>query len=228
MIPSGNFNGMNNQNQGMGSNIVEQEIQNHKNQLNNFIIKLNNTHNIDEEILINNKIKIETECLLSLLNIKRNELNQFNFQNNNINNNNFFGAPFAKNMNNNVINTNIQMPGMMYNKEWLKGFKMGVEEEINNGEEINTGPKIHVLFKTTRGVSIDLSVDYDTTIDKLLEKYLKRVNRPDLIGDKNNKIVFLFNACQLRFGDQTPVENFFKGIHNPVVIVNDIDNLRGG
>ena len=40
MIPSGNFNGMNNQNQGMGSNVVEQEIQNHKNQLNNFIIKI--------------------------------------------------------------------------------------------------------------------------------------------------------------------------------------------
>ena len=120
------------------------------------------------------------------------------------------------------------MPGMMYDKEWLKGFQKGVEEEINNGVEINTVPKINVQFKTTRGICYIVVVDYGTTIDKLLKKYWKRVDRPDLIGDKNNKIAFLFKACKLRFGDQTPVENFFRGLSEPIVLVNDIYNLRGG
>ena len=66
----------------MGSPIIEEEIQNHKNKLNNLITKLINTHNIDNETSINNEIKNETEFLSSLFKIKRNELNQ---KNNNIN-----------------------------------------------------------------------------------------------------------------------------------------------
>ena len=126
-------------------------------------------------------------------------------------------------MNNNIINNNMQIPGMMYNKDLLKEFQIGFET-------LSTGPKMHVIFKTTQGVNTDLFVDYDTTIDKLLEKYLKTVNRPDLIGDKNilRKICFLFNAYQLKFGDQTPVKNFFKGIQNPKVVVNDVNGLING
>ena len=62
----------------IGNSITEEEIQNHKNKLKNLITKLINTHNIDEEILINNEIKSETEFLSSLFKIKRNELNQKN------------------------------------------------------------------------------------------------------------------------------------------------------
>ena len=69
-----NFINMNmnmNMNQAMGNGITEQEIQKHKNNINNLTFKLNNTHNIDEEILINNEMKKENECLSSLLNIKK-------------------------------------------------------------------------------------------------------------------------------------------------------------
>ena len=66
----------------MGSQIIEEEIQNHKNKLNNLITKLINTHNIDNEASINNEIKNETEFLSSLFKIKKNELNQ---KNNNMN-----------------------------------------------------------------------------------------------------------------------------------------------
>ena len=58
------------QNSMMGSPITEQEIQNHKNKLTDLISKLINTHNIEEEISINNEIKKETEFLSSLLSIK--------------------------------------------------------------------------------------------------------------------------------------------------------------
>ena len=80
------------QNNMMGNIVTEQEIQNHKDKLNNLIFRLNNTHNIDEENSINNEIKNESEFLSSLFNIKRNELNQNNNMNNN-NNNNFNPMP---------------------------------------------------------------------------------------------------------------------------------------
>ena len=69
-------------NMGMGSFITEQEIQNRKNKLNELINKLINTHNIEDETSFINEIKNQTDFLSSLLNIKRNELNQNNNMNN--------------------------------------------------------------------------------------------------------------------------------------------------
>ena len=132
-------------------------------------------------------------------------------------------------MNMNMMNMN--MMNMNNDEEWMKGFKMGVEE-VNGGQsdDLDDGkPKINVIFKTTQGVTHTLVYSYGTTIDAVLKKYLKRVNREDLINDEKNKgkICFLFNAAQLKFGDNTPIEQFFKGISNPKVVVNDVNNLIG-
>ena len=83
-------------------------------------MKLNNTHNIDEEISINNEIRKETEFLSSLFNIKKDELNLQNLNdNNNINQfmmmNNDLMANMIKNMNDDKYEAN---------KEWMKGFRM--------------------------------------------------------------------------------------------------------
>ena len=127
----------------------------------------------------------------------------------------------------NMMNMNNKMMGMENDEEWMKGFKMGLEEVNNSGEEINesssTVPKNNIIFRATQGVSYTLVVDYGTTIDKLLKKYLKRTNRSDL--EKSNNISFLFNARRLKFGDQTKIEDFFKDITNPKVVVNDVNNL---
>ena len=61
-----------------------------------------------------------------------------------------------------------------------------------------------------------------------MEKYFKHIKRPELIGDKENKICFLFNAIKLRFGDETTVEELFKNVGNPRVIVYDVTSLIGG
>ena len=132
-------------------------------------------------------------------------------------------------MNMNMMNMN--MMNMNNDEEWMKGFKMGVEE-VNGGQsdDLDDGkPKINVIFKTTQGVTHTLVYSYGTTIDAVLKKYLKRVNREDLINDEKNKgkICFLFNAAQLKFGDNTAIEAFFKGISNPKVVVNDVNNLIG-
>ena len=129
-----------------------------------------------------------------------------------------------------MMNMNMMQMNMNNDEEWMKGFKMGVEE-VNGTqqEDLGDGPKINVIFKTTQGVTHTLVYNYGTTVDEVLQKYLKRVNRADLINDEQNKgkICFLFNAAQLKFGDQTTIENFFKGISNPKVVVNDVNNLIG-
>ena len=83
-------------------------------------------------------------------------------------------------------------------------------------------------IQNTQGSLTFIEVFFGTTINQLLEKYLKHIKRPDLIGDKENKICFLYNAIKLRFGDETTVEEFFKAASGPKVIVNNIDNLIGG
>ena len=60
----------------MGNNITEQEIQKHKDNLYNLIYKLKNIHNVYQEKTINNKIKNEVESLSFLFNIKENKLNE--------------------------------------------------------------------------------------------------------------------------------------------------------
>ena len=80
-------------------NYTLEEIKRHKIKINDLSNKLINTFDINEEIMINNEIKKETEFLLSLLNIKQNEIITFN---NNINNNMNFNMNnnFSQQMNN--------------------------------------------------------------------------------------------------------------------------------
>ena len=94
-------------------------------------------------------------------------------------------------------------------KGWVQGFKFGQEvlkSQENNHNDIGPGPKISVIFKTTQGISHILVVNYGVTIDELLKKYLKRIGRPDLIGD--NRIHYILNASELKFGDKTTVDYY--------------------
>ena len=169
-----NFINMNmNMNQAMGNSITEQEIQKHKNNINNLTFKLNNTHNIDEEILINNEMKKENECLSSLLNIKKNELNQ-------------------QNMNNNIIQNMMNNPNE--NNNWIGFNQMNIGEPIIN---VNPTKMFNVIFQSDQGKKI-IIVDNDTTINMVFVKYLKSISRPDLIGE-NDIISFLYNGKKINF-----------------------------
>ena len=84
-------------------------------------------------------------------------------------------------------------------------------------------PKMNIIFKNTNGSKYQISVNYGTTIDQLLNIYLKQMNEGNLY--LYNKICFLYNATQLKQGNNTPIENFFRNSINPVVIANDISNL---
>ena len=42
-----------------------------------------------------------------------------------------------------------------------------------------------------------------------------------------NKIVFLYNANPLKINDTTKVKDVFGNSSNPIITVNDVDNMIG-
>ena len=136
---------------------------------------------------------------------------------------------------NNMMGNGMPMNFMMMggnDEDWMQGFKMGVEEvnnvtEDNDNDEKLPGPKINIIFRTTKGTQTTIVLNHGKTVEDALTKYLKRVSRPDLINKIENKICFLYNAAPLKFGDKTPIEEFFKNNFYPKVVVNDVNNLIG-
>ena len=134
-------------------------------------------------------------------------------------------------MNNMNMMGNMGQMGGVEDEEWLKGFKMGMDEVNNPGgdgedPDLNKpGPKLNVLFTTTIGTSRNIVLSHSTTIDQALKKYLKTVGKSNLIN--SDKISFLFNATKLNYGETKTVGEFFRNSPNPKVIVNDTNNLIG-
>ena len=83
---------------------------------------------------------------------------------------------------------------------------------------------IHVTFKTTQGNVLKFHINPKKSIDLLLTKYLCEIDKPEFIG-KSDKIVFLYKARSIKFGDKTMVRNYFDNDYKPVILVMDTDNL---
>ena len=155
-----------------------------------------------------------------------NNLNM-NLANNNVNNN------FNQNSMNNFKNNGFDSQGfniMLNNfsikdnedEEWMKGFKMAVEE-FNNMEN-SKSRDYNVTFKTSNGITTYIKVESETTLSHLIEIYFERINRKYLI--RNNEIDFIYNAMKILYeNNNTPVENFFKITFNPTIMVLDPQNL---
>ena len=132
---------------------------------------------------------------------------------------------------NNIIYPPMNMPGIEMPP--MNMFPMGmppfdIQMQMNNKiKEKSNKEKMNIIFKTTKGNVNTLVFDYGTTIDEILKKYLNEIGRPDLINNKN-KIFFVYNACQLRFGDKTKIEDYFPKGRTINIIVNDYNNLWGG
>ena len=132
---------------------------------------------------------------------------------------------------NNMGMNNMGMNNMMNfgNDDWMKGFEMGMKEDNEQQQQIQEepGPKINVVFKTTQGTVTNMVFKHGMTVGQALEMYLKRVGRPDLINNLQGRLCFLVNAKNLKFTDNTKIEDFFKNVTLPTVLVNDVNNLIG-
>ena len=178
-------------------------------------------YNVDENMGNMNNINISFNN--SYINNPNMLNNSFNQNNMNINNN------FMPNMmNNNNFNPNISMnnnylpiQNMINNINENKeaNLKNGVGENNYYNDYDHSEPKINVYFKTRSGHITTLIINYKKTIDQLLKKYLERIGRSELIGDIGRRVTFIYNARQLRFGDNTPVEQYFKYINDLSITV---------
>ncbi len=65
------------------------------------------------------------------------------------------------------------------------------------------------------------------SIDLTIQKYLKRVNRLNLIDSCDNRLVFLHNARNLTIKDKISLNNLFKNSSVSSIVVNDVNNLIG-
>ena len=108
------------------------------------------------------------------------------------------------------------------------------DDEEEENEESDTegickceGPKINVIFKDTRGRERNMVFSIEHSIDTILKKYLALIGKINLYFEKSNKICFLFNATQFKFGSKEKIKDIFKGASCPKVVVNYVYNLHG-
>ena len=144
-----------------------------------------------------------------------------------MNNGNFNMMPFFLAMTN---NPNMNVPGLNFggNEEWMKGYKIGMDEVNNNTVDNNptSGDKKTIIFKTTQGVITNVTIDHGKTVSELLQLYLKRMGKAELINNREG-ICFVFNANKIPFDSPIKVGDFFGFNSYPNIIVNDVNNLIG-
>ena len=132
--------------------------------------------------------------------------------NNMMMNNNFNNFDMGNNMMmNNINNNNFGIP--INNWQNMMNYN-----ELNNNSIFNDRLKQIVIFKDAQGNLTDILFDCDTTIDEMLKKYLKRINRPYLYR-QSNRLQFIYNAQLIRFGDKTPIKELFVRSIMPIVTV---------
>ena len=146
---------------------VQQEINKYKNKLLSLVNNLINTQSINEEIYFNNEINKECEHLISLLNIKQNNI--LNQNNNNINLNPF---PFQPNL---ILNA----PQMNIN-----------QNQINQQPSIKN-KFINIIFKN------GITGGQYTVVCSTSEKISEMIQKFRIKSNDYNDNFFLFNGSIL-------------------------------
>ena len=106
----------------------------------------------------------------------------------------------------------------------------GANNNINNNPFNQPQPKneyINLCFATVQGSRIMMKIKPDDTVEKVLEKYLLRVNLPELINNVQGKITFILSAQSLKFGDKRKIKDVAIMTYLNQVLVNDTGNLIG-
>ena len=188
----------------------------------NFIFNNNNFNNFNNNNFNNN---------FNNNNFINNNFNNNNFNNKFNNNNNFINNNFNNNFNNTGFgpNMNTMIQGM--NMGGVSGWRDLYNTKNQNANQLqgtvnfSGGRKVNLLFRTTKGMKINMMIDFGKTVREMIEIYFKRVEKPDLIN-RPQDICFIFNAKRIDFNEQRKVEDYFGGIFANIT-VNDVKDLIG-
>ena len=104
----------------------------------------------------------------------------------------------------------------------------GINNSFNNNfNQNNIDMKINLCFSTVQGSRIMMKINPDDTVEQVLEKYLLRVNLPQLINNLQGKITFILSAQSLKFGDKRKIKEVAMVGNLNQILVNDTGNLIG-
>ena len=153
-------------------------------------------------------------------------------------NNPFFNGNMGNNFNNInngflFPNQNQMMPQQLIAWNWAQMYTMNqpnfynlnMINNMNNMNNVNN-KKISVIFKTGKGLVFTVFIDFGKTVNYLIRVFFKRIGKPELIN-KPKEIGFIYNAKLINFNESQLVEDFFGGITNVTITVNDIGDLIG-
>ena len=152
--------------------------------------------------------------------------------NNNIWMNQYQSVQQAQNMFNmmenqqNIFNNFPQMNPNQFNN--FPGVQGGWNNNFNNNQNNNNKySKINLCFSTIQGSRIMMKINPEDTVEQVLEKYLLRVNLPDLINNLQGKLTFILSAQSLKFGDKRKIKEVAMVGNLNQILVNDTNNLIG-
>ena len=155
-------------------------------------------------------------------------------------NNQNFNNPFMMNngmnmnMNMNLFpnqNMNMNVPGLNMGgaQNWMgiyntPAINQNMQQMPNNEENMVMG-KVNCILTTTRGIKVNMKIEFGKRVCDLIAQYFKLINREDLLQQPQD-LCFIYNAKRMDFKDQTPVERFF-GSGFVRITINDIQGLIG-
>ena len=91
------------------------------------------------------------------------------------------------------------------------------QQQIMQPQKNDKKFKYNVRFNAPGGKTHNLAVDFDITIEELLNKYIN-----EYYGPVKGRLVFVFNANRIKGNEKTIVKDFFKLNYHPNIIVNNI------
>ena len=107
------------------------------------------------------------------------------------------------------------------------GLGNNISHNNNNNNINNQNRYINLCFATIQGSRIMMKIKPEDTVEQVLEKYLLRVNHPELINKVDGKITFILSAQSLKFGDKRKIKEVAMIGNMNQILVNDTGNLIG-
>ena len=109
----------------------------------------------------------------------------------------------------------------------FQGIQGGFNNSISPYNINQKDMKINLCFSTIQGSRIMMKINSEDTVEQVLEKYLLRVNLPELINNLQGKITFILSAQSLKFGDKRKIKEVAMVGNLNQILVNDTGNLIG-
>ena len=125
-------------------------------------------------------------------------------------------------------NDNMELNQMFFNTDWKSVYNKNYLGNTNikqKNKVENEVRKINVLFRTGKGVNVNVIIDADKTMSDLISLFLKKVGKPELFG-KEEDVYFIYNGAKFEHRNEKPLSRAFSSLQ-PTIFVNETKELIG-